>query len=102
EAAHKSGSRIAGHSYRVELALDGEIDSAGVVAPFDAIERAFATVAQTLDHGLLNDALGRAQPTLENIAIHISERIRADLPSARRVSVFRDSEGEGCHLTFRV
>ena len=102
EAAHRSGGRVFGHSYRVEIGLQGETDSNGVVAPFEAIDRAFAAVAGALDHGVLNEALGHARPTLENIALFISERLKADLSALSRVSVFRDSEGEACHLTFEI
>ena len=102
EAAHLRDAQIYGYSYRVEIALMGEIASIGVVAPFEEIARAIAPLKSTLDHSLLNDVLGHARPTLENIAGWISDRLRVDLPALSRVSVFRESEGEACHLTFEV
>ena len=102
EAAHRKGAEIYGYSYRVEIALMGEIASNGAVAPFEEIERAFAPVQSALDHSLLNEALGHARPTLENIALWISDRLRMDLPTLSRVSVSRESEGEACHLTFEA
>jgi 6-pyruvoyltetrahydropterin/6-carboxytetrahydropterin synthase len=102
EAAHRTKERTFGYSYRVEVAVAGEIASSGMVAPFEEIARAFAPVGSTLDHSLLDEIQGLARPTLENIALWISERLRADLPALSRVSVFRDSDGEACHLTFEV
>ena len=100
EAAHRDGARTYGYSYRVEVALAGEIAADGMIAPFGDVERAFVPLAQVLDHSVLNEVTSLAQPTLENLALWISERLRADLPSLSRVSVFRESEGEACHLTF--
>ena len=102
EAAHRNKSRTYGYSYRVEVAVAGEIASSGVIAPFEEIERAFAPVGSALDHSLLDEIQGLARPTLENIALWISVRLRADLPALSRVSVFRDSDGEACHLTFEI
>ena len=100
EAAHRAGLRTYGYSYRAEIAVAGEIGSSGVVTPFDEIERAFRPLTRILDHSLLDEVDGLAQPTLENIALWISERLRVDLPALSRVSIFRDGEGEACHLTF--
>lgn len=102
EAAHRKGAQTYGYSYHVEVALAGEIAADGTVAPFEEIERALAPVRSAIDHSLLNEVLGNARPTLENIALWISDRLRADLPALSRVSVFRESEGEACHLTFDV
>jgi 6-pyruvoyltetrahydropterin/6-carboxytetrahydropterin synthase len=102
EAAHRSGANTYGYSYRVEVAVAGEIGSNGVVAPFEEIERAFRPIKLALDHSLLNEVQGLVLPTLENIALWISERLRADLSALSRVSVFRDSEGEACHLTLDI
>lgn len=102
ESAHRDGSRTYGYSYRAEVALAGEIAADGMIAPMGEIVRSIEPVRQALDHSVLNEVNGLAQPTLENLALWISERLRADLPSLSRVSVFRESEGEACHLTFQV
>ena len=102
EAAHRKGPQTYGYSYRVEVALAGEIAADGSITPFEEIAHALAPVRSVLDHSLLNDVLGHSRPTLENIALWISDRLRADLPALSRVSVFRESEGESCHLTFEV
>ncbi len=102
EAAQRDGTRTYGFSYRVEVALTGEIADNGMIAPFEEMARAIAPVSQALDHSMLDEVSGLAKPTLENLALWISERLRVDLPSLSRVSVFRESEGEACHLTFEV
>jgi len=102
EAAHKDGARTYGFSYRVEIAVAGEIAADGKLAPFGVIERALVPVRRSLDHSVLNEIHALARPTLENLAIWIGEQLKMDLPGLSRVSVFRESEGEACHLTFRV
>lgn len=100
EAAHRDAGRTYGYSYRVEIAIAGEIAAGGMIASFSEVARAFAPLKESLDHSLLNEITGLAYPTLEALAAWIYERLRMDLPSLSRVSVFRGSEGEACHLTF--
>lgn len=61
--------RLHGHSYRVELTFEGPVDSnTGFVIDFFDIEAAFAPVLAHLDHHLLNEVPGLANPTAERIA----------------------------------
>jgi 6-pyruvoyltetrahydropterin/6-carboxytetrahydropterin synthase len=70
-----------GHSYRVELRLEGPVESeTGFVIDFFAIETAFRPVLTTLDHSYLNDIPGLDNPTAELIARWIWERIKPELP----------------------
>ena len=68
-----------GHSYRVELLLDGPVNSdTGFVIDFFDVEAVFAPILAALDHQTLNDV--RANPTAENIALWIWEKARPALP----------------------
>jgi 6-pyruvoyltetrahydropterin/6-carboxytetrahydropterin synthase len=85
--------RLHGHSYRVELRLEGFVDPAtGFVADFFAIEAAFKPLLERLDHRYLNDIEGLENPTAENIAIWIWERVKTALPQLASVIVFETQD----------
>lgn len=86
-----------GHSFQVEVAIEGEPDPAtGFVADFGDIEAACAEVRARLDHKTLNAIEGLAQPSLENISRYLWKSLRARLPALARVTVRRDSAGQSC------
>lgn len=88
-----------GHSYRVELKLDGTVDPAtGFVVDFFEIERAFGPLRGKLDHHCLNEVDGLENPTAENIAIWIFTRVKKALPQLASVVVYetKDSYAEYC------
>ena len=81
--------RLHGHSYRVELRLEGEVDPhTGFVVDFFDVESVFQPVLQRLDHHLLNEIEGLENPTAENIALWIFARVKAGLPQLTAVKVF--------------
>ncbi len=81
--------RLHGHSYRVELQLAGPIDQeTGFLVDFFEIEGAFGPLLKQLDHHCLNEIAGLENPTAENIAIWIWERVKTALPSLDAVRVF--------------
>ncbi len=81
--------RMHGHSYRVELRLEGAIDPVtGFVADFFDVEAAFAPLLAQLGNNCLNQVPGLENPTAENIAIWIWERGRPALPQLASVKVF--------------
>ena len=81
--------RLHGHSYRVELTLEGAVDPVtGFVVDFFAVEAAFAPLLAVLDHHYLNEVDGLANPTAELIAVWIWERARQALPELVHVRVF--------------
>jgi 6-pyruvoyltetrahydropterin/6-carboxytetrahydropterin synthase len=81
--------RLHGHSYRVEIRLEGPVDPVtGFVADFFDVEHAFAPLLAELDHHCLNDIEGLANPTAENIALWIWQRIRPALPLTASVVVY--------------
>ncbi len=97
EAAHRLPNvpsthrchRMHGHSYRVELCLEGPIDPhTGFVVDFFDVEAAFGPLLNRLDHQCLNEVEGLENPTAENIAVWIWDRIRPFLPLIATVSVY--------------
>jgi 6-pyruvoyltetrahydropterin/6-carboxytetrahydropterin synthase len=101
EAAHRLPNvpethrchRMHGHSYRVELQLEGPVDPrTGFVVDFFDIENAFGDLLKRLDHHCLNEIDGLDNPTAENIAIWIWERTKPDLPQLSSVRVYETSD----------
>ncbi len=92
-AAEHRCRRLHGHSYRVELRLEGPVDPAtGFVADFLAIEAAFKPLLEQLDHNYLNDIEGLENPTAENIAVWIWEQVKSALPQLTSVVVFETQD----------
>lgn len=87
-ATHKC-HRMHGHSYRVELQLEGPIDPAtGFVIDFFDVEHAFGPLLQQLDHHTLNDIDGLENPTAEHISMWIWTRTKPLLPALSSVRVY--------------
>ncbi|HEY0331722.1 MAG TPA: 6-carboxytetrahydropterin synthase QueD [Rhodopseudomonas sp.] len=85
--------RMHGHSYRVELQLQGPVDAhSGFVVDFFEIEAAFGPVLASLDHYCLNEVSGLENPTAENIALWIWSRVKPALPQLSRVKVFETAD----------
>jgi 6-pyruvoyltetrahydropterin/6-carboxytetrahydropterin synthase len=93
-------SRMHGHSFVVQVTLEGTPDPAkGWIRDFAEIDAGIAATRERLDHHLLNEINGLEQPTLENIARFIFAALKQKLPELTAVTVRRDSLGESC--TFR-
>ncbi len=86
-----------GHSFQVEVALAGEPDPrSGFVADFGDLEGACAELRATLDHRVLNEIDGLAQPSLENLALWLWRRLAPRFAPLASVTVRRDSSGQSC------
>ena len=84
---HKCG-RLHGHTYTVELALEGELDpEMGWIVDFGEIKAAFKPLEKQLDHHCLNDIEGLENPTAEVMARWIYERLKPELPQLADVTV---------------
>lgn len=96
EAAHRlprvpeghKCARLHGHSFRIEVTVAGPVaDPAGWVMDFADLAAAFEPLFQALDHRCLNDVEGLENPTSENLARWIWERLRPRLPGLAAVGV---------------
>jgi 6-pyruvoyltetrahydropterin/6-carboxytetrahydropterin synthase len=89
-----------GHSFRVVVTISGEPDEAsGFVVDLEELERSCARLHERLDHSVLNDALGLEKPSLENIARWIWTQLAPSYAGLARITVARDSRGQGCTYT---
>jgi 6-pyruvoyltetrahydropterin/6-carboxytetrahydropterin synthase len=94
-AGHKC-ARLHGHSFRVEIHVGGEVDaSTGWIMDFGDIKSAFKPLHAELDHHYLNEIQGLENPTSENLARWIWERLEPTLAGLARV-VVRETCTSGC------
>ena len=80
--------RLHGHSFKVELVCEGEVDSrTGWLIDFADIKAAFEPIHEMLDHRYLNEVEGLENPTAEVLARWIWRRVKPGLASLAEVSV---------------
>jgi len=86
-AGHKC-ARLHGHSWVIELVLDGPVGAdTGWVMDFADVKAAFRPLYDQLDHHYLNDIPGLENPTSERLAIWIWERLKPELPLLSQVVI---------------
>ena len=107
EAAHRlpnvpeghKCARLHGHSFRIEIHVSGPVGAdTGWVMDFADLRQAFQPLFDQLDHQYLNDVDGLENPTSENLARWIWQRLAADLPQLSRV-VVQETCNAGCVYT---
>ena len=100
EAAHRTvcsqgpAARLHGHSFRIEVIAEGEIDPAlGWLIDYGDIKRAVRPLLAQLDHHYLNEVEGMNDATLGDIAAWLEARLEPALPGLKgvRVSIVGDN-----------
>lgn len=80
--------RMHGHSFHVDVEVTGEVpDDRGYLIDYGEIKKAIIPIQQQLDHYLLNDIDGLANPTAEVLAKWIYTRLKSKLPLLTAVQV---------------
>jgi len=104
EAAHRlpnvppghKCARLHGHSFRVEIHLQGELGTeTGWVMDFSDVKAAFQPLYDQLDHHYLNDIDGLENPTSERLSIWVWDRLKPVLPLLSEV-VVHETCTSGC------
>ncbi len=107
EAAHRlpnlppdhKCSRLHGHSFHVRICVEGEVNKkTGWVMDFAEIKAAYKPLFQQLDHHYLNEIDGLENPTSENLAKWIWDRLKPRLPALSKVIV-KETCTSGCVYT---
>lgn len=94
-AGHKC-ARLHGHSFRVAIYVRGVVDEAtGWVIDFADVAQAFAPLHAQLDHRLLNEVEGLDNPTSEQLARWIWQRLKPTLPGLSQI-VLHETCTAGC------
>ena len=80
--------RLHGHSFRVEIVVAGQCDpKLGWLMDYADISEAFKPLLERLDHYYLNEIPGLENPTSENLAVWIWERLKPALPLLTEIVV---------------
>ena len=92
---HKTCGIMHGHTYKVELIVEGEKRGAGMVIDFYDLKSALRKVLSEYDHRPLNDIV--AYPSVENICESIYNRLKGeiDLPYMLRMW---EGQGKWCEI----
>lgn len=97
-AEHKC-SRLHGHSFHIRICVEGEVDpETGWIIDFAEIKAAYKPVFDQLDHYYLNDIEGLENPTSENLAKWIWDRMKPELALLSKV-IIKETCTSGCVYT---
>lgn len=92
---HKCG-RLHGHTFYVRIYIEGPVGKdTGWVMDFADLKQAFKPIYQQLDHYYLNDIEGLDNPTSENLAKWIWQRLKPQLSLLSMIEV-RETCTSGC------
>lgn len=96
EAAHRlpnvpeghKCARLHGHSYRCRITISGEPkEPAGWIMDFSDLAAVAQPLLDQLDHYYLNDIAGLENPTSENLAQWLWNKLQGELPQLTEVEI---------------
>lgn len=80
--------RLHGHSFRIDVAVAGEVDpDLGWLMDYAEIAAAFEPLRRRLDHATLNEIPGLENATSENLARYVWESLRERLAGLASITV---------------
>jgi len=94
--------RLHGHTYKVQVFVKGEsLDSVGMLVDFREIKEKVKKWVDKLDHTYLNESLEGINPTTENLARYLFERLQNEISwKGVRLSKVRVAEAEDAWATY--
>jgi len=87
---------VHGHNWKVEVSVSsGKLDKLGMVVDFKELKKSTNVILEELDHKNLNDLpyFKKVNPTSENIAKYIYDRVKGQGPRVKAVTVWESDTG---------
>jgi 6-pyruvoyltetrahydropterin/6-carboxytetrahydropterin synthase len=85
--SHKC-TKMHGHSFKVEIAVEGEVDpKIGWVYDHAEISKAMKPIVDRLDHAYLNEIEGLENPTIELMAAWLWRKLSPQLPGLAEITI---------------
>lgn len=77
-----------GHTYKLIVYIKGSADNReGWVVDFAELKNRINPIIELVDHKVLNDIKGLENPTCENIAKWLCEKIRKEFPAFKKLEL---------------
>jgi len=103
EAAHKlplvpkdhKCFQLHGHSFKVRVFVEGAVNELGWVLDFADLNATCNPLIKILDHSYLNEIDGLENPTSENIAMWLWDRLIIELPQLSAIEIM-ETCSSGC------
>jgi 6-pyruvoyltetrahydropterin/6-carboxytetrahydropterin synthase len=81
--------RLHGHSFRFDVVVEGDVDPAkGYLIDYGQIKVVADPIVARLDHYYLNEIDGLANPTAENLAKWLWDRLKPLIPMLASIKVY--------------
>ena len=81
--------RLHGHSFKFDVVVEGEVAAEkGYLIDYGDIKQATEPIVKQLDHYYLNEIPGLENPTSENIARWLFEKLQPSLPTLSAIIVY--------------
>lgn len=95
---HRCGN-LHGHTFRVFIHIEGTVGTeTGWVRDYGEIKSICAPLIDMLDHRYLNEIAGLENPTSENIALWLWEKIIPSLPELTMIEI-KETDSTGCRFS---
>jgi len=79
--------QLHGHSFKVRVYVEGRVNELGWVIDFADLKAICRPWIETLDHSFLNEINGLENPTSENIAAWLWDRLADQLPQLSAIEI---------------
>jgi len=79
---------IHGHSYKLEVTFEGNINANGMIMDFKQMKEIVQPIVDRFDHSFITTETYNMNPTAENMVTYIFNLIRKDTPLIKKVRLW--------------